>query len=243
MEKLNFEHWGEREYAVFLERLNALADEGYRDFHAKLVPDIGGFLGVRVPELRKIAKEIIVGDWRSFLALPRRGLYEEKMVAGMVSALGKCPVEEKLRWLAAFIPTLDNWAVCDVTVGDCKFIRRCRESVRRFLEPYFWSENPFEVRFAAVVLLGYYVDADCLSDTLETYDRIRHPGYYVRMAVAWGISVCFAKFPVETADYLRHCSLDDDTYHKSLRKILESNRVSPQDKQMIRQMKRTARSE
>lgn len=87
-------------------------------------------------------------------------------------------------------------------------------------------------------MMEYYVDGDHLDEMFACFEQIRQEGYYVKMGVAWALSVCFVKFPERTMEYLKHSSLDSDTYNKTLRKIIESNRVPADTKDLIRKMKR-----
>lgn len=226
------------EYSVLKERIYALADSAYLTFHQKLVPDVHNLIGVRVPVLRKLAREISKGDWRGYLAAASEDTYEEVMLQGMVLGCAKMEIAELLERLVVFVPKIDNWAVCDVCVGGLKAVARNQQTVLDFLTPYLCSTQEFEVRFAVVTLMTYYIDEQKIENVLELLDGVKHQGYYVKMAVAWAVSVCFVKFQNQTMRYLCENTLDDFTYHKALQKITESNRVSTQMKAAIRGMKR-----
>lgn len=222
------------------ESLREMADEKYREFHSRLIPGVESiFYGVRVPALRKLARQLVKGDWRGFVELRKdSSVYEFNMLCGMVCALAKCDFEEKLEYVKKFIPSIDNWAVCDIVCGDLKDIKNNRERMYEFVLPYLKSQNEYEVRFAVVILMQYFVTDEYINDVLKNYDDIRHKGYYVKMAVAWGISICFVKYRNITLEYLASCNLDDFTYNKSVQKMIESFRVSREDKEMLRSMKR-----
>ncbi len=165
-------------------------------------------------------------------------VYEFNMLCGMVCALAKCDFEEKLEYVEKFIPSIDNWAVCDIVCGDLKDVKNNQERMYEFVLPYLKSQNEYEVRFAVVILMQYFVTDEYINDVLKIYDDIRHKGYYVKMAVAWGISICYVKYRNITLEYLASCNLDDFTYNKSVQKMIESFRVSREDKEMLRSMKR-----
>ena len=221
------------------ESLREMADEKYREFHSRLIPGVESiFYGVRVPALRKLARQLVKGDWRGFVELTKdSSVYEFNMLCGMVCALAKCDFEEKLEYVKKFIPSIDNWAVCDIVCGDLKDVKNNRERMYEFVLPYLKSQNEYEVRFAVVILMQYFVTDEYINDVLKNYDDIRHKGYYVKMAVAWGISICFVKYRNITLEYLASCNLDDFTYNKSVQKMIESFRVSREDKEMLRSMK------
>lgn len=219
------------------EQLFGLADPRYRDFSASLTPGAGKMIGVRLPQLRAIAREIARGEWRGWLAAADNEYFEERMLQGLVIGYARCPTDEKLRLVARFVPTIDNWAVCDCFCWRLKAAER--EPMREFILPYFRSSQEYEVRFAVVMALSNFVEAEYLDRLLELLGSVRHEGYYARMGVAWAVSVCFAKFPARTRRWLeQECPLDDRTYNKALQKIIESYRVSPDDKAVARALKR-----
>ncbi|MPN39530.1 hypothetical protein SDC9_187058 [bioreactor metagenome] len=107
-----------------------------------------------------------------------------------------------------------------------------------FVSPYIGSENEYDVRFAAVMLLNHFSDATHVNTTLALLDTARHEGYYARMAVAWAVAECFASDSETTFAYLNKSTLDNFTYNKALQKITESFRVDKDMKARIRSMKR-----
>ena len=160
------------------------------------------------------------------------------MLCGMVTSLAKCEFEEKLDYVEKFIPCINNWAVCDIVCGDLKDVKKNRGRMFQFIQPYLFSGQEYEVRFAVVILMQYFICDGYITQVLKIYDDIEHSGYYVKMAVAWGISICFVKYRNITLEYLYTCNLDVFTYNKSIQKMIESFRVSDADKQMLRGMKR-----
>lgn len=219
-------------------RLHNLAESDYKEFNLKIVPTKKEVLGVRLPALRKLAKEIAKDGWRRFLQEAEDDIYEEQMLQGLVVAYIKTDFSEHLRLIAEFVPKIENWAVCDSVCGTMKFVKKHREEFLHFLQPYLTSDKEFELRFGVVMLMNYYLDEKYIDTVLQIYDGINSEKYYVQMAVAWGISVCFVKFQEQTMDYLWNNSLDDFTYNKSLQKITESLRVDRKTKEIIKSMKR-----
>ncbi|MGI5825579.1 MAG: DNA alkylation repair protein [Bacillota bacterium] len=219
-------------------RLHNLAESDYKEFNLKIVPTKKEVLGVRLPALRKLAKEIAKDGWRRFLQEAEDDIYEEQMLQGLVVAYIKTDFSEHLRLIAEFVPKIENWAVCDSVCGTMKFVKKHREEFLHFLQPYLTSDKEFELRFGVVMLMNYYLDEKYIDTVLQIYDGINSEKYYVQMAVAWGISVCFVKFQEQTMDYLWNNSLDDFTYNKSLQKITDSLRVDRKTKEIIKSMKR-----
>lgn len=219
------------------EELFQMADARYRDFSASLTPGAGPMIGVRIPWLRAIAREIARGEWREWLGTAPDDYFEERMLQGLVISYAKCPPDEKISYVARFVPKIDNWAVCDCCCWRLKATERV--PMWEFIRPLFGAIGEYEVRFAVVMALSNFVDKEHLDLLLEHFGRIRHEGYYVRMGVAWAVSVCYVKFPERTQEWLRcDCPLCDWTYNMALQKIVESLRATPEQKARIRTMRR-----
>lgn len=219
-------------------QLFSLADEEYQKFHSSLCPGINNIIGIRVPILRNVAKEIVKEDWKTYLQNAKDDYYEEVMLQGMVIGLAKMELLERLEYVKKFIPKINNWAVCDVSCAGFKFAKKYPSEVWKFLEPYLDSNKEFEIRFGIVMLLDFYITEEYIREVLAILNQIHHEGYYVKMAVAWAISICFIKFPKETFELLQDNQIDTFTYNKALQKIIESYRVTKEDKKKIRAMKR-----
>ena len=136
-----------------------------------------------------------------------------------------------------FSNKINNWSVCDSFCNGLKTTNKNKEKMWKFIEEYLSSSYEFEVRFAVVMLLNFYVEEDYVELVLSNLDKIKHDGYYVKMAVAWAISICYVKFNKTTLNYLKENNLDYFTYNKSLQKICESLKVSKEEKNIIRGMK------
>ena len=219
-------------------KLNSLAEADYKEFNQKITPTKKEVLGVRLPALRKLAKEIVKEDWQSFLNTSQDEIFEELMLQGFVIGYAKLDLPDRFRYIESFVPKIDNWAICDSFCGTLKFASKCKSEVWDFLQDYLQAEEEFQVRFAVVMLMNYFLDDEHIEEVLKIYDSIKSDKYYVQMGVAWAISVCFVKYQELTMDYLKNNNLDDFTYNKSLQKIIESLRVDKETKDIIRSMKR-----
>lgn len=215
-----------------------LADEEYKIFLSKLCPNNHNIVGVRLPLLRKLAKEIAKSNWREYIKSAEEEYYEEIMLQGMVLGYIKAEVEEILNYVTEFIPKIDNWGVCDSFCSGLKFTKRNKERVWDYLQPYLHSKQEFEIRFGVVMLLDFYIEENYLDRVLQLLDSAKHDGYYVKMAVAWAVSSCYIKFPEKTMEYLKNNTLDNFTYNKALQKITESLQIDKEIKALIRSMKR-----
>lgn len=221
--------------------LEALAEEEYRVFHSRLMPETGHpVLGVRVPALRKLAGRLARQEGAAYLEQIREEeeTYEEVLLYGLVLALLKEPFAAKLSRLPDYVKKIDNWAECDIVCGTLRECRRYPEEALAFIDTCLSSGREFEVRFGVVLLLDHLIDESHIDGVLDRLEVVCHPGYYVKMAVAWALSVCFVKFPEKTMERLKRGRLDWETYQKTLQKIVESDRVDGETKQVIRGMRR-----
>ena len=220
--------------------LKAEAEPKFQKFTSGLIPGTDPIIGVRIPKLRALAKKIAKEDWRGYLEHAACDTYEEIMLQGLVIGYVKAEMEELLEYAAAFIPKIHDWSVNDGFCSTFKIVRKHRAEVWDFLMQYRASKSEFEQRVVAVMLMDHFLVPEYIDRVLAVYNSLKHEGYYCKMGVAWGIATTYAKFPQETQAFLLKNELDDFTYNKAIQKMLESYRVSAEDKEMLRGMKRKA---
>lgn len=218
--------------------LESLQDKEYRTFHSNLLPGTENILGVRIPELRKLAKKMVKEDWRTYFDAAPDRYYEEDMLRGFLVGYAKMSLEERFEYIQRFLPSIHNWAVCDCFCSTLKFAKNHREAVWEFLKPMFVSEDTYTIRFAAVMVLDYFVLPEYAPEVFKYFDGIKNKDYYVQMGVAWAVSIFYIHLPELTEAYLKDNNLDDFTYNKSIQKICESYRVDAETKARLRKMKR-----
>lgn len=215
-------------------RLEQLTETKYSEFTQKLVPGSKNVLGIRLPVLRSLAKELI-REIRDILPDVCEDIYyEEIMLRGIIIATFKQPIEEKLKYIAEFIPKIDNWAVCDSFCSSIKLAKKDRALVWEFIQPYRCSEMEFEQRFAAVMMLGHFVNDEYIDRVLKSLTEISAESYYSSMAVAWAAAECYIKFPEKTELYLSLKYFDRSTLERTVRKICDSFRVTEEEKTRIK---------
>ena len=215
------------------------SEEKYRKFSQSLIPNINNVLGVRLPILRKIAKEIYTKtDWQEFLIQNDFDYMEEVMLQGMVIGLVKDEPENILKLVNDFVPKIDNWSVCDSFCTGLKFVTKNQELVWEFIQPYFNSDKEYDIRFAFVMLLEYFTNENYIDECLKRIDEFKDTRYYAQMACAWALSICYIKFPKKTLAYLKKSKLDNLTFNKGIQKICESLRVDKESKNKLKALKR-----
>lgn len=211
------------------EELFNLLDLKYRDFHSALVPNIDKeqIIGVRLPELRKIGKKLTDNnfDWH---------YYEEIMLHGFYIGYAKLSYEERISLLTEFIPYINNWAVCDCVSSTLKFVNKNRSDFLEFLKPYMNSQKEYELRFAVVMLMDYYLDDKYLKFTVDYLSKIKSDYYYVNMAVAWALSVAFVKDSNLVLPLIENYVLEPFVHNKTISKICDSYRVDKPIKEKLK---------
>ncbi|MDR1906722.1 MAG: DNA alkylation repair protein [Puniceicoccales bacterium] len=217
-------------------QLLTLVDLNYQKFSQKCVPNGKNILGVRLPELRKIAKQIAKSDWENYLQTALDDSFEEILLQGFVRGYIRIPIENRLQLIKTFIPKIDNWAICDTFCGTLKFNPEDKTLVWDFLQPFFRASKPFPLRFAIVMLLKF-IDEKYVDSIFSIVSRIHHDDRYVGLAIAWLISECCAHFPEKTIAFLKSKILDPWTQNNAIRKITESFRVDCLIKVKARQQK------
>ncbi|NCB74323.1 MAG: DNA alkylation repair protein [Clostridia bacterium] len=227
-------------YEKYREKLRELADPKYEIFIKSLIPGVEDALGVRSPDMKKLAKELYKDNWREYFELNQDKYLEETMLQGSVIGLMKEDVEYVLGEVRKYIPKITNWALCDGFCGGLKITKNHKDRMWEFIKDYVNSVKAYEIRFAVVMMLAYYIEDEHIEQMLVLLENIKHEDYYVKMAVAWAVSMCYVSYTGLTLEYLKECKLDDFTYNKSLSKICESLKPSAEEKALIKTMKRRA---
>lgn len=221
-------------------RLEALKEEEYKKFTAALIPgvDLDQMLGVRIPMLRKLAVEILRGDPKEYLdyieTLGPDSLYEEKQLWGILIGKAKMEDLERMEQYRRFVPVIDNWAICDIACAKLPAIKKNPESWLTFFLSYVERNTEFEIRFGVVMLLANFIDEEHIDQVLMALSEVKHPAYYVTMAVGWTLSACYVRFPQKTEALLATGTLSKEIQNKTIQKIRESNSVSKQEKEHMK---------
>lgn len=216
------------------ERLFALADEGYREFNSSLIPtlDKSGFIGVRTPALRALAKELYgTGEYAEFLReLPHRYFDENQLHAFVVSLIrdyGECvaAVDE-------FLPYVDNWATCDQLSP--KVFRKHRGELLPHICRWLASDHPYTIRFGMEMLMSHFLDEDFDSAYPRMVAAVRSEDYYVKMMAAWYFATALAKQYDAVFPYIAEYRLEKWTHNKAIQKAVESYRITPEQKEILK---------
>lgn len=222
------------------ERLFALQDLSYRAFQSKLMPtvDPSRVIGVRMPALRQLAKEIAAEPQTAaaFLALPEHRYYEENNLHGLLIN-GMKDFEECVEALDAFLPQVDNWATCDL-LKPVSFKRATKDQLLPHVHRWLASEHVYTCRFGVGVLMNYYLDEHFEPRLLEWVGAIRSEEYYVNMGIAWYFATALAKQWEEAVKWMEKGRLMPWVHNKTVQKARESYRVSEERKEYLGKLKK-----
>ena len=226
--------WNKQTYQKFIKHLKTISEKDYQKFHQKLLKNEKiKVLGIRTPKLKEIARQISKTDYLKFIKYNTHTYYEENIIHGLL--LGFIKDDNILNLIDDFIPYIDNWATCDVTCANLKIFKKLNINQTK---KYLQSSNPWEIRFGLVILLDHYIEKENLSYIFITCNTVKNDHYYVKMAIAWLLSICYIKYPEITLKYLKSGDLDNFTYNKTISKICESLRVSKETKEKLKKLKR-----
>ncbi len=223
-------------YDDFIKYLYTLEDIKYRDFNKKIILK-DNIIGIRTDKLKYIARLISKNDYNKFIALNKHKLYEENLLHGLLLGYIKLDFNELIPLIDKFLPFIDNWAICDLTVSNLKIFKNNKELGLKEIKKYLKNSNTWINRFGYVLLLNYYVEDKYIDFIFKSINNYKDE-YYVKMAISWLISICYIKYKDKTLEFLKNNKLDKFTYNKSIQKIIESSRVSIDEKNMLRTMKK-----
>ena len=221
------------QYRQLLEILEDNLDEKYREFHKRLLKnDNIRVLGVRVPILRKIAKQF-KDDIDSLMSFPDE-YYEVTFIK--LTAVSNLKYEEFVKYVDLCVSLIDNWATCDCFTPKC--IEKHRQDFLPYIKKYLSINSEFYQRFALTTLLHFYVEEEFLDIIFDAIIRVNTAYYYVHMAAAWLTAEVLIKYFNNGVKFLQSEILDIKTHNKAIQKANESFRLSNEQKNFLKEIKR-----
>ena len=221
-----------------IDELFKLQDTKYRDFQVKLFPNksIDGMIGVRTPDLRKLAKHLV--KEKSYLLflndLPHKYFDEYQLHAFIISELKD--YNECIDHLNRFLPFVDNWATCDQMSP--KVFKKHHTELLEQIKVWIKSDYAYTIRFGIGMLMQHFLDDEFNKDYLKWVSNIKSDEYYVNMMIAWYFATALAKQYKDTIPYLEKNKLDIWTHNKTIQKAIESYRITDVQKEYLRSLKR-----
>ena len=212
--------------------LYAGREEDYREFNAKLIPNISidSIMGVRMPALRKLSKTITLQDLGP---LPHR--YHEVNCLHALIINREKDITIAANMLADFLPYVDNWAVCDL-LSPVSFSENA-EFTLKYAMDLLVSSHPYTIRFGIGLYMKHFLLENFSADHLHTIANIRSDHYYVKMMIAWYFATALAKQPNDTIKIFENCILNPWVYNKAIQKAIESFRIPAETKAYLRTLR------
>ncbi|WP_026489697.1 DNA alkylation repair protein [Butyrivibrio sp. XBB1001] len=218
-------------------KLYELQDLKYRDMQIKIIPNIDpeSVIGVRTPELKAMAKEMLkAGDYMAFLGdLPHKYFEENQLHAFIISGIKDMDV--CMEELEKFLPYVDNWATCDQMSP--KIFKKHREILLIHIKKWITSGKTYSVRFGVGMLMEHFLDEDYDPKYPEMVAKLRSKEYYVNMMIAWYFATALAKQYESILPYIEGKQLDDWTHNKAIQKSVESRRITEEQKTYLKSLK------
>ena len=227
-----------------------LAEGGNAEFTRRLHPGVEGVLGIRMADLRALARRIARQDAAYYLQAVENAsereqspYMEARTLHGLVLGYIKpTSVDDYLAHVARWVQRINSWSVCDAfQLADARrLLAEHNDRIWDFAGERLDSDHEYTVRFAVVLLMLYFIEADHITAVLDRLCAVRHEGYYVRMAVAWAVAECYIRFPENTLPIFEQHRLPLWTHNKALQKIRESLRPDTTVKARLQALKRKA---
>lgn len=220
------------------DKIFQLGDEKYAEFHSKLIPNIPRkkIIGVRVPKMRKLAKEYFKSEEaKLFLSSLPHKYYDENLLHGMLISELK-DYDECIKELDRFLPFVDNWAVCD-TISPKAFKNNKEKPIKK-IKIWISSKETYVCRFGILMLMKHFLDDDFKPEYLEIVANIKSDEYYINMMIAWFFATSLSKHWNETIIFLEKEKLDVWVHNKTIQKSRESYRITSDQKEYLKSLKR-----
>ncbi len=221
------------------ERLRALAESDYKKFNEKLIPTNYEILGIRMPALKKLAKELAAHpEIGTYLDNAEYTLYEHILLYGLILGhLKKDSLETTFRYLDPLILRFDNWAHVDTLVSAFKVFKKHTDEVLAHFLPLKTDKGEFTKRTFVILLMDHFMDEKYIGVTLKHLPEVPQGQYYVDMAIAWAVSVGLIKFYDQTVALLQQNVFSKFVHNKAIQKARESYRITPETKEYLNSLK------
>lgn len=229
--------WNKETYQEYINYLISIKEDKYKEFHSKLCFTKYEILGIRLPIIRKIAKEISKTNYEDFLKLTKTKYYEEVLIEGLVISTIK---DESIfdKYFNKYIPKIDNWGICDSFCNSLNIVIKNPTKYFNLCKELSLSNEEFISRVGLIIILNYFIKQEYLKDIFNILDSITSDKYYINMAQAWLICELYIYYPQETEKYLKNNKLNNFTHNKSISKIRESYRIPKEKKDYLNTLKR-----
>lgn len=217
------------------QKLHSLAESDYKRFNERIISTGYETLGVRLPALRKLAKELVASPGlQTYLDNAEYTTYEHILLYGLVlGQLKKPSIEMIFRYVDPLILKFDNWAHVDTIISSLKVFGKHPGEVSAHFLPLKTHEGEFAKRTFVIILMDFFMDETCIDSTLKHLAEVPQGQYYVDMAIAWALSLGLVRFPAKTLPLLEQRVFSRFVHNKAIQKARESYRVPQEMKERL----------
>lgn len=234
---MNSTIWTKELYKEYINYLQSIKEDKYKEFSEKLCTSKYEMLGIRIPLLRSIAKKICKTNYIEFLELCEDKYYEEVLIEGLIiSNINDEAIFDK--YFNSYIKKIDNWAICDSFCNSLKIVINNPNKYFKLATKLSKSKQEYTCRVGLIIILNFFIKKEYLIDIFNILDSIESDKYYINMAEAWLICELYINFEKETERFLKNNKLNKFTQNKAISKIRESYRVTKEKKEYLNSLKR-----
>lgn len=218
------QQWTKHDVETFQSYFRTLSNPNNIPFDQKIMQTHKEILGIRIPMIRTLAKHIRKTDYFSFLSYYFPYYHEEYLLKALL--IGSIPsMEQLLDYLPSFLKDIDNWAVCDLLVGEMKIVNTHQEEILPFIQTWIHTSHVFTRRVAIVILMKYFLNDQWIDTTLSYIQHYYTDEYYLNMAIGWLLCESFIKYSNKTINMILHSTLHRDALRFTAQKVRDSLRI------------------
>lgn len=225
-----------KKYSDFIDYLLTFEDLDYKEFSKKITPTNYEIIGIRVPIIRKIAKDL--KEYSDIILSEKKTIYFEELFVKFIMIANLKDESKFLFYFKIFSEYLDNWAICDSFASTLKFIDKDKDHWLDFIKRLTKSKHEFICRLGFVMLLDHYVEREYIDTIFILVDECKLDKYYVNMAISWLLAECYIKERDLFTENIKLIEVSDFIYNKTISKICDSLRISKEEKEHLRSLRK-----
>ena len=218
-------------------QLFKMQDVEYKNFHSKLMPTVDEqkVIGIRIPILRKFAKDFAKSDEaEGFIAsLPHKYYEEDNLHAFVIEKIAD--FDKAVKFTEDFLPYIDNWATCDMFMP--LVFKKNKDKILPYALKWIKSDHTYTIRYGIGVLMKLFLDDDFKEDYMKVVSYVKSDEYYVNMMIAWYFATALARQYESAVKYIEHKRLPVWVHNKTIQKAVESYRISKETKEYLKTLK------
>lgn len=212
-------------------------DKKYQKFESSLIPNVEKklIIGVKTPILKNMAKEIIKADLSDkYIKMLPHKYFEENQIHSFIISESK-DFDECIKNINNFLKYVDNWATCDQLCP--KIFKKNKNQLLIHIKKWINIKKTYYIRFGIKMLMSHFLDEDFDKKYLKIVSSIQSDEYYVNMMIAWYFATALAKQYDDTIVYLEKYKLSPWVHNQTIKKAIESYRVSEKNKKYLKSLK------